>query len=655
MPALPASAKKEKPADARPGALAGRRLIGAWLGIVAALTTLVGLMLPYAAPRLALVLLPALVLLLAALAFLVATTAERGRHAAERERLLDENRRLAADLEALADTTWELHESEEREARRKAEASNAAKSRLLATVSHEFRTPLNGILGLTGLLLETRLTPDQETYIRGVHSSGEALLALVDDMLDYSRAEAGRFDLHPEVTGLETLLQGIVELLAARAHAKGIDIAVRMDDDVPAEVLVDAARLRQVLLNLAGNGVKFTDAGGVTLSAGRLDGAPQGAVRIEFAVADSGPGVPAAAAERIFGEFEQVDSALTRRHGGAGLGLAISRRIVRRMGGDIELRERPGGGAVFRFALDLSLPPSKLTAAPPPDLAGRRILIVAPPGAEPPILAETLAGAGASARVVGSAGEAAALAGAAAAAATPYHAVLIDQRVSPEAGKALALIREAGGAPLSAAVLIEPGGRTEIDDLRANGFDAYLVRPVRRSSLMRIAAEIVAAPGGFHIDPSDARPPRAERPAPAARSLNVLLAEDNEINALLVRAVLEGLGHAVSEVRDGLAAVAAATAADAHFAIVLMDLHMPRLDGLAAARLIRAHEARSGKSRMVIVALTADVLAETRAEAEAADIDAILAKPIAPDSLRRVLSDLADGETLTISEVANSK
>src|SRR5262249_1651662 len=163
------------------------------------------------------------------------------------------------------------------------------------------------------------------------------------------------------------------ELLAARAHAKGIDIAVRIGRDVPAEVLVDAARLRQVLLNLAGNGVKFTDTGGVTLSAERLEGAPQDAVRIEFAVADSGPGVPAVAAERVFGESEQAASALTRRHGGAGLGLAISRRIVRRMGGDIELREQPRGGAVFRFALDLSVAPPRLPGATLPELAGRRI------------------------------------------------------------------------------------------------------------------------------------------------------------------------------------------------------------------------------------------------------------------------------------------
>ena len=208
---------------------------------------------------------------------------------------------------------------------------------MLATVSHEFRTPLNGILGLTGLLLETRLTPDQETYVRGVHTSGAALLALVDDVLDFSKIEAGRLDLRPEPTDIEALLQDIVELLAARAHAKGIDIAARMSRDVPAEVIVDPARLRQVLLNLAGNGVKFTEAGGVTVSVERGDSNRPEVARIVFSVADSGPGIPPEEAERIFGEFEQADSALTRGHGGAGLGLAISRRIVRRMGDDIVL------------------------------------------------------------------------------------------------------------------------------------------------------------------------------------------------------------------------------------------------------------------------------------------------------------------------------
>jgi PAS domain S-box-containing protein len=522
------------------------------------------------------------------------------------------------------------------EARRRAEAASQAKSRLLATVSHEFRTPLNGILGLTGLLLETALTADQETYARAVHSSGEALLALVDDMLDFSKIEAGRLDLAPEAADLDGVLQEIAELLASRAHSRGIDVAAEVAADVPA-VMIDAARLRQVLLNLAGNGVKFTEHGGVTLSA-RLLRLGQGRAEVEFAVADSGPGIPAAEAERLFGEFEQLDSALTRRHGGAGLGLAISRRIVRRMGGEIALAPRPGGGSVFSFRLDLALAAAAI-AEVQPDLAGLSVLILAPTGSEPPVLARHLAAAGASARLAATANVAAALAGAAAAAGQGYDVALIDARL--DAAAALAQLRAAAGRRLAAAVLIEPGRRGDVRGLRTAGFDAYLVRPLRRSSLLRIVADLAAGEGGFRIDPGDARQRPAVPVRRAGASLKVLLAEDNEINALLARAVLEGLGHVVEEVHDGTAAVAAATAAPRRFPVILMDLHMPGLDGLAAVKAIRAHERAHDLPPATILAVTADVLAETRAAAEAAGIDAVLEKPMTPDALRRALARAA--------------
>ncbi|HVZ14249.1 MAG TPA: ATP-binding protein [Bauldia sp.] len=544
-------------------------------------------------------------------------------------RMRDETYSVARDITPRKDTEQALTD-----ARARAEAASLAKSRVLATVSHEFRTPLNGILGLTALLRETDLTADQATYARAVHSSGEALLALVDDMLDFSKIEAGRLDLKPEPTDIEALVQEIVELLAARAHAKGIDIAAEIAADVPALVTVDPARLRQVLLNLAGNGVKFTERGGVTVA---VHVAGDGA--ITFSVADSGPGIPPAETERLFDEFEQMDTALTRRHGGAGLGLAISRRIVRRMGGDVTVTPRRAGGSIFSFTLALT---PKAAAPQRPDLGRRRYIVLGPAGAELPALAAHLGEAGADVRVVASVNDAAALVGAAAAARERHDGVFIDARVMQGAAAALAAIREAAGGEVPAIVLIEPGRRAEIDALRAAGFSAYLVRPVRRGSLLRVAEALAQATGDFHVDPGDARPRGISPASPAPRSREVLLAEDNEINALLSRAVLEGMGHTVTEVRDGTAALAAVRTRAEGFPVILLDLHMPGIDGLSAARAIRDWERQHDLPRAAILAVTADVLAETRATALAAEIDAVLEKPLTPDALRRAIAELTD-------------
>ncbi len=647
--AVPQARPRErlKAADLEAPPVSGPRRVAAGLfAFAAGFGILLASAVAWTAPALAPFIAPAVVLT-GAIALWGTSRADHERLTADLAHLTQENRRLAETVEQLSDVAWELHESDERyrtltEARQRAEAANQAKSRVLATVSHEFRTPLNGILGLTGLLMETPLTPDQETYARAVHSSGESLLALVDDMLDFSRIEAGRLELRPAATDVESLLQEIAELLAARAHAKGIDIAADVDPALPAIVMVDSARLRQVLINLAGNGVKFTETGGVTLGA-RVAGRPaEGRIALAISVTDTGPGIASEEAERLFGEFEQSDSALTRRHGGAGLGLAISRRIVRLMGGDLTVARAAGGGSLFSFTLTLTLVPGGAERPPSdaPMLSSRAVLIVALPGAEPPVIARHLADRGVETRLVATANEAAAVIGAAAAAGQPHDAVLIDARVAPDAAGALSRIREAAGRPVPAAVLIEPGRRGDIERLRTAGFDAYLVRPVRRASLTRVVAEIVAGDGSFRIDPSDARPPHAPPLRRAGTTLSVLLAEDNEINALLARAVLEGLGHEVTEVRDGLAAVAAATDRAGGFDAILMDLHMPGLDGLAAVRAIRDHERAEDMTPAAILAVTADVLAETLRQARAAGIDAVLEKPMTPDALRQALAEV---------------
>src|SRR5437667_15162 len=265
--------------------------------------------------------------------------------------------------------------------------ASAAKSRFLAMVSHEVRTPLNGILGMADLLLDTPLTPEQTTYIKAARDSGQALLSLIEEILDFSKIEADKLALDARPFGLGTLIEEVVELLAPRAHAKGLEIASDVDERLPERVIGDATRLRQVLLNLAGNAIKFTETGGV----GVIVEAGSNSDEVVFEVRDTGIGIAPEQQARIFHEFEQADGGSARKFGGTGLGLAISRRIVERMGGRIEVESKPGKGSTFRAVVPL--PPAEdtdETQGAPPDLSGLAVLIVAPATVEASLIERQL-------------------------------------------------------------------------------------------------------------------------------------------------------------------------------------------------------------------------------------------------------------------------
>jgi signal transduction histidine kinase/CheY-like chemotaxis protein len=542
--------------------------------------------------------------------------------------------RLERDLEGVRDGLWRAEERAERaradgeralrEAQVRAEAGAGAKSRFLATVTHEMRTPLTGLIGTAELLLEGRLAPEQRTYARAILGSAEAMLRLVDEILELARNEAGRPATDDAPFAISDLIEEVAELLAPRAQAKGLDFAALVADDVPNEAVGDPGRIRQILLNLAGNAIKFTTRGGVGL---RVDRDEAG---LRFTVADTGPGFAAGDAARIFEEFEQVSGDLSA--GGVGLGLAISRRLAEAMGGALTAAAEPGRGATFSLIL-----PARGFAGTPAGrpLDGLQVLVASAAPFGGPFLVEALAAAGAEAGLADP--EAADFDLATLTASRRAEIVLIDR--GAEAG-ASALARDArrGGAA-RVILLLAPSERGDLARLSADGFDGYLVKPVRARSLIE---RIEAAPGE-RPEPSEVDEPSFPVRFPASGGLTVLVAEDDPVSALIALTHLARLGHASVHVADGLAACEAFEAGA--FDAALIDVRMPRLDGLSAARRMRAAEALSGRRPALLFALSANVGSEDRSAALGAGMDGMLAKPLDRRALEALLAPLGADES----------
>jgi two-component system sensor histidine kinase/response regulator len=542
-------------------------------------------------------------------------------------------------------TARKAYEREQAKAKEAAEAANRAKSEFLANMSHELRTPMNGILGMTELALSTELTAEVNEYLSIVKSSADALLVVLNDILDYSKIEAGKIAMDLAPFAVAEMVGDAMKSLAISAHRKGLELAYHLDPEVPPKLVGDSMRLRQVLLNLVGNAIKFTARGEVEVRVG-VEGREEGGVKLRVSVRDTGIGISPEAQARLFQPFEQADTSTTRVYGGTGLGLAISRRIVNLMGGDVSVESTPRQGSVFSFTAMLGTArgtgePSAVASME--DLRGLPVLVIDDNSTSRRIIRAMVQRWGMLAAEAGSGMEGLILLEEASQSGRPYRLILLDERMPGMDGievieRIRANVRLAGATIM---MLTSDDQSSSAARCRKMGVEAYLIKPIKPPDLLATIRKLLG-----RAEAETSAPARIDAPQ-CLRRLSVLIAEDNNVNQRLAVVMMQKLGHYTTVVTNGADAVAKWK--EGQFDLILMDVQMPELDGYEATRRIRSHEISTG-TRIPIIAMTAHAMSGDRERCLEEGMDDYVSKPVRREALEEAM-----GRILTYDRVPDAQ